>query len=119
MELPSNLSAFPAHKQIAERIVNALLDDERVLGIYLAGSFAYGEPDIYSDLDFYILVASDARESIKSDHAQIRKQVGEIVSDFPATHLGDPNQFITFYRAAEIPVHVDYQYRIPDELVPR
>src|SRR5712691_6521541 len=115
MELPPVLSDFPAHKRIAERIVDALLHDDRVIGIYLAGSFASGKPDVYSDLDFYIVVSPGVRDAVESDHARVREQVGDIVSDFPATHLGDPHQIITFYRA-EFPVHVDYQYRIPDDL---
>jgi predicted nucleotidyltransferase len=118
MELPPILSEFPAHKLIAERIADALLHDDRVLGIYLSGSFAHGKPDVYSDLDFNILVAADVRDLLKTDHARLRQQVGDVLSEFPATHLGDPNQFIVFYRA-EFPVHVDYQYRIPDDLVPR
>jgi predicted nucleotidyltransferase len=118
MELPQNLRNFPTQRYIAERILDALLRDHRVLGIYLGGSFASGKPDVYSDLDFYILVAADVRDAVKKDHARLREQVGDILADFPATHLGDPNQFVTFYRA-EFPVHVDYQYRVPDDLVPR
>lgn len=118
MELPSTFVQFPVHKKIAEKIFDLLHQDERVLGIYLSGSFAYGKPDIYSDLDFYILVPAESREQIKKDHGELRGQVGDLVSDFPATHLGDPNQLITLYRES-YPIHVDYQYRITDELVPR
>lgn len=118
MQLPSTFVQLPTHKKIAEKIFDLLHQDERVLGIYLSGSFAHGKPDIYSDLDFYILVPAESREQIKKDHEKLRGQVGDIVSSFPATHLGDPNQFITFYRES-YPIHVDYQYRIRDELVPR
>jgi predicted nucleotidyltransferase len=117
MELPPSFLAFPAHRRIAERILEELVRDERVLGIYLSGSFARGNPDTYSDLDFNILVPSDMREAIKNEHARLREHVGEVVCDFPAIHLGDPNQLITFYRE-DYPVHVDYQYRIPHELAP-
>src|ERR1700688_3856809 len=117
MELPHSFVAFPAHKRIAERILDGLVDDKRVLGVYLSGSFARGNPDTYSDLDFYILVPPEMRETIKNDQARLREQVGEVVCNFPATHLGDPNQLIIFYRE-DYPVHVDYQYRIPSELEP-
>lgn len=117
MELPPRLSSFPAQKRIAERIVDALLQDDRVEGICLSGSFAYGEPDDYSDLDFCILVASADRDAVIRDHARLREQAGDMVADFPATHLGDPHQLITFYRA-DFPVHADYQYRTADELAP-
>ncbi len=117
MELPQSFLTFPAHKRIAQRILDALVSDERVLGAYLLGSFAHGTADQYSDLDFYILVPSAARETIKNDHARLRHEVGQLVCDFPATHLGDPNQLISYY-GEDYPLHVDYQYRIADELVP-
>lgn len=116
--LPTALSRFDSHKAIAESALNLLQQDKRILGIYLSGSFACGNPDRYSDLDFYILVPADIRSRIELDHAQLRRQVGDVISDFPATHLGDPHQFITFYRA-DYPVHVDYQYRVKNELIPR
>lgn len=118
IELPSSLSTFPTHKKIAERIVALLQQDKRVHGIYLSGSFACGRPDAYSDLDFYILVPEETREQIKADHKTLREKAGDVVSDVVATHLGDPNQFITFYRE-DYPVHVDYQYRVSAELVPQ
>ena len=117
MTLPSVFARFPAHKRIAERIFHLLQQDERVLGVYLSGSFAYGQPDMYSDLDFYVLVPTKLREQIKNEHAQLRGQVGDIVCEFPATHLGDPNQLVTLYRDS-YPIHVDYQYRAKDELAP-
>lgn len=44
--------------------------------------------------------------------------VGEAATVFSATHLGDPFQIIVFYKS-ELPVHVDYQYQEPSDLVPR
>ena len=58
------------------------------------------------------------RKRIKQDHSSLRAKVGELLSDFPATHIGDPNQIICLY-SGTYPVHVDYQYRAPEELVPR
>jgi predicted nucleotidyltransferase len=118
MELPSAFADFPTHRRIAERILGLLEQDARVLGVYLSGSFASGKPDVYSDLDFGILVRAEAREQVRQEHEKLRAQVGDILSDFPATHLGDPNQVITLYRE-DCPVHVDYQYRIKEELTPR
>jgi len=101
-----------------EKVLGLLEQDQRVLGVYLSGSFASGKPDAYSDLDFGILVPAEARAQIRQEHEKLRAQVGDILSDFPATHLGDPNQVITFYRE-DYPVHVDCQYRIKEELTPR
>jgi predicted nucleotidyltransferase len=118
MDLPPSFDRFPEHRKIAENILKRLKQDERVVGVYLCGSFAHGKPDRYSDLDFYILVGREHRERIKQDHASLRADVGDLLSDFPATHMSDPNQLIALYKAS-YPVHVDYQYRTPEELVPR
>jgi len=77
-----------------------------------------GKPDRYSDLDLYLLMRKQHRKRIKQDHSSLRAKVGELLSDFPATHMGDPNQIICLY-SGTYPVHVDYQYRTPEELVPR
>jgi predicted nucleotidyltransferase len=95
-----------------------LREDERVLGVYLSGSFVAGKPDRYSDLDLYLLVRKEHRERIKQDHSSLRANVGKLISDFPATHMGDPNQIICLY-SGTYSVHVGYQYRAPEELVPR
>jgi len=116
-ELPRSLERYPEHAKIAENIVNWLRADRSVLGVYLSGSFATGKPDRYSDLDFYLLVRTGERERVKREHANLRSEVGELISEFPATHLGDPNQVIALYRAT-YPVHVDYLYRTTDEVVP-
>jgi hypothetical protein len=52
-----------------------------------------------SDLDFCILVASEERDRIKEDHARLGADAGELLSDFPATHMSDPNQLIALYKA--------------------
>lgn len=55
---------------------------------------------------------------MKQAHRTLRKNVGELISEFPATHLNDSNQIIALYEGT-YPIHVDYQYRSPNELVPR
>jgi predicted nucleotidyltransferase len=116
--LPRTFDHFPDHRRIAENILRLLREDERVRGVYLSGSFVAGKPDRYSDLDLYLLVRREHRERIKREHSSLRAKVGELISDFPATHMGDPNQIICLY-SETYPVHVDYQYRVPEELVPR
>ena len=117
-KLPRTFDDFADHRRIAENILRLLREDERVLGVYLSGSFVAGNPDRYSDLDLYLLMRKQHRKRIKQDHSSLRAKVGELLSDFPATHMGDPNQIICLY-SGTYPVHVDYQYRAPEELVPR
>jgi predicted nucleotidyltransferase len=109
---------FPAHERIARRAFELLAAERQVLGIYLAGSFAFGQPDTYSDIDFYIEIPDRSKEVVLKNHRRIIEDVGEVATWFPATHLGDPSQLIVFYKT-DPPVHVDYQYREVSELVPR
>jgi hypothetical protein len=42
IDVAASLSTFPDHRAIAKYIIRALREDDRVLGLYLSGSFAYG-----------------------------------------------------------------------------
>lgn len=111
--------AFPDHWRIASRAIELLAPDERVSGLFLSGSFAKGKPDRWSDIDFYIIAKSDSSvEEVISHQDKLIREVADVATLFPATHLGDPHQVIVFYRANE-PIHVDYQYRKLGWLVPR
>lgn len=109
---------LPNHQRVTFSALDLLSRDERVIGLYLSGSFADGQPDKYSDVDINILVEEVQREHIIKDHSRLIQQVGKVATVFPATHMHDPNQIIVFYEEA-IPIHVDYQYRIASELTPK
>ena len=57
-------------KAITE-IIKATVDCEK---IYLFGSYAYGEPNEDSDLDFYVVIPDDADRPIEIKH-KIRKNL--------------------------------------------
>ena len=106
------------HEGILNRAIALLSEDSQVLGIYLAGSFALGSPDEWSDIDLYIIVANGDVDRTLQRHHDLFGRVGPLLTLFPATHLGDPHQIIAFYHASH-PLHVDYQYRAVGDLVPR
>ncbi len=109
---------FPNHWQIASLAIERLAADERVIGLYLSGSFANGKPDHWSDVDLYVVVPDGAADDLIASHQRLISEVGSIATKFPATHLGDPRQIIVFYRAIE-PIHFDYQYRELEQLEAR
>lgn len=109
---------LPDHEQLAKRIIERLAVDEHVTGVFLSGSFAKGKPDKYSDLDFYIVVPEGQKETVVAAHKSLFESVGKLGTIFPATHLGDPNQIIAFYEGT-VPLHVDYNYKVPSELTKR
>jgi hypothetical protein len=106
------------HEDILNRAVALLSQDSRVLGIYLAGSFAMGAPDKWSDIDLYVIVGNGEVDLALQRHHDLFGKVHPLLTLFPATHLGDPHQIIAFYQAS-YPIHVDYQYRAVGDLVPR
>jgi predicted nucleotidyltransferase len=114
----SAFKKFPEHWQVASRAIELLQADERVLGLYLSGSFAKGKPDRWSDIDFYVLVSDGAEDEVIRSHERLFREVADVATLFPATHLGDPHQIIVFYRSSE-PIHVDYQYRALGALKPQ
>ena len=109
---------FPDHWQIASRAIERLAAAERVVGLYLSGSFAKVKPDRWSDIDLYVVVPDGAADEVINSHERLIGEVGDMATMFPATHLGDPHQIIVFYRAGD-PIHVDYQYRELGALKPR
>jgi hypothetical protein len=80
------------HEDILNRAVALLSEDSRVLGIYLAGSFAMGSPDKWSDIDLYIIVANGEVDGALQRHHDVFGKVRPLLTLFPATHLGDPHQ---------------------------
>jgi Nucleotidyltransferase domain len=115
---PMDSDKFHEHEGILNRAVALLSEDSGVVGIYLAGSFALGIPDEWSDIDLYIIVANGEVDRTRQRHFDLFGKVGQLLTLFPATHLGDPNQIVAFYHASS-PIHVDYQYRAVGDLVPR
>ena len=58
---PEALTLLPApYGQLFDRVVAAAVDDGRVRALWLGGSFARGEADAASDLDFLVAVADNA-----------------------------------------------------------
>lgn len=109
---------FPEHWQIASHAIQALSADDRVLGLYLSGSFARQEPDRWSDIDLFVVVANGEADELIRAHDELIREVADVATLFPAIHLGDPHQIIVFYKGSE-PIHVDYQYRQVGALKPQ
>jgi predicted nucleotidyltransferase len=109
---------LPVHEGIARRAIDLLAADAEVIGLYLAGSFAFGQPDKYSDVDLYIVIPNGSKDEVLRRAAAMVRDVETVATWFPATHLGDPAQLIVIYKT-DPPIHVDFQYREVRELIPR
>jgi predicted nucleotidyltransferase len=109
---------LPVHEDIARKAVDLLVADSEVIGLYVAGSFAVGQPDKYSDIDLYVVITDGSKGEVLKRAATMVPDVAEIATWFPATHMGDPAQLIVFYET-DPPIHVDFQYKEVRELIPR
>src|SRR5438093_9254341 len=99
---------LPVHEDIARKALDILVADTGVVGLYLAGSFALGQPDKYSDIDLYIVIRDGSKDEVLRRAASTVQDVAKVATWFPATHMGDPAQLIVFYEA-DPPIHVDFQ----------
>ncbi|WP_245827642.1 nucleotidyltransferase domain-containing protein [Paenisporosarcina indica] len=95
---------------------NALIDltaDSNVLAIYLGGSLAKGNFDIYSDIDLHIIVTSEQKTDFIKEKRKRSSSWGEVLfyEDFnPLSPV-----IVTHYDCF---IKVDSWYHSPEEVVP-
>ncbi len=79
----------PSHQSVMDRFVAACQADERVSAVLLAGSYAHGTPDAYSDLDFCLSIRPDAYQDFIAGKKEFINRVGETLSqeDFDFPHV--------------------------------
>jgi predicted nucleotidyltransferase len=83
----------PLHHQIiTKRFVNACQVDERVVAAFLGGSYARGTNDVYSDLDFGLIITDETYEYFLEDREAFILLLGEPV--FLEDYYGDGADFV-------------------------
>ena len=65
-----------------EAITKIITETVECEKIYLFGSYAYGEPNADSDLDFYVVISDDADRPIEVMQ-RIRHNLGKIAQTIP------------------------------------
>ena len=71
---PTGIKLPSHHQAVLDRFVAACQADERVVAAFLAGSYARGGADTYSDLDLGLITTDDAFEGfIASREAFVRQ----------------------------------------------
>lgn len=71
--------ASPEQATVLRRFVEACQSDQRIIAAFVGGSFAGGTADRYSDLDLYVVVASDAYAGFFAERQAFMRQLGEPV----------------------------------------
>ena len=67
------------HQIITSRFVEACQVDERVVAAFLSGSYARGTNDVYSDLDFGLIITDETYEYFLEDREAFIRLLGEPV----------------------------------------
>jgi predicted nucleotidyltransferase len=79
LRLPQGIDRLPRHRERLEAACRAAMDDPDVVGMGIAGSFAEGEPDEYSDLDLRVVVEAAAFERKLGEAPALAEAAGPLV----------------------------------------
>ncbi|MBT2759199.1 nucleotidyltransferase domain-containing protein [Mesobacillus foraminis] len=105
--------SLPKHRDILlEKALQDLTADPDVLAIYLAGSLARGNDDVYSDIDLHTVVNPEKIEGFIKDKSNRAKKWGKVL--FEESQLYTP-WIVTHYDCF---VKVDSWYHSPGEVTP-
>ena len=99
MQLPARHQAF------IDLIIAAVQADPKYLAVLGAGSLVHGGFDIWSDLDFVVVVEDIHYDPALADRRRLAESLGELVSAFTGEHVGEPRLLICLY-GPEL-LHVD------------
>lgn len=113
LQLPEALNAFPMHREKVERARRFGMSVPEILGMALAGSFAVGATDAYSDVDLRVVVDDAALDTAFARRTEMARECGVMVAGFTGEHIGAPHLFIVLYDDL---VHVDFEFTRMSEL---
>ncbi|HYF03511.1 MAG TPA: aminoglycoside 6-adenylyltransferase [Patescibacteria group bacterium] len=99
-------------QQFAEYAVEVLKNDEKVVGLAVAGSWLTNEIDEFSDLDL-ILITKENVSNDKEKMLEYAYRFGNLLSGFTGEHVGEPRLLICLYDNSLL--HVDIKFLTPDE----
>jgi len=99
-------------EQFANNVVEAVRDDENIIGLAVAGSWLTHELDEFSDLDL-ILVTNEKISTDRFKMLNYARQFGHFLSGFTGEHVGEPRVLICLYDNPLL--HVDIKFVTLDE----
>lgn len=98
----------PPHRQFLENATRILRQDERLVGMAVAGSLADSYADEFSDVDLVIAVEPEFQEEVMAERQSIAAMLGTLAAAFTGEHVGEPRLLICLY---DDPVlHVDLKF---------
>jgi predicted nucleotidyltransferase len=103
------------HRQVIERIISRISEDDRFVGIGIGGSYLDKAMDMYSDIDLLLVVEPNHYTEVMSERKSLADKYGKILSNFTGEHVGEPRLLICLY--AEPLMHVDLMFTNLDDLI--
>jgi len=91
------------HAKILDRILTVCQADERILGVFLVGSYVKGLPDEHSDLDLYVVITDGDHSDFVATRESFVQLLGEpaFVEDFDIPNV----VFLIFLDGSEVEIH--------------
>lgn len=108
--LPAVARAFLEN---ASRMLRA---DARIRGVALAGSYASGNVDAYSDLDLVVATEAGALCTL-DERVALAQSLGPLVAAFIGDHVNEPRLLVTLYGPPAL--HVDFKFIAPADIADR
>ena len=106
MQFPSSLPSL--HKAFIERAIPKLVEDSRIVGIAVSGSYADNSLDRFSDIDLLVAVEPKEFDAVMNDRLSIVSNLGDMLAGFTGEHVGEPRVIITLYGPEAL--HVDFKF---------
>ncbi|ARV57747.1 hypothetical protein BZZ01_03030 [Nostocales cyanobacterium HT-58-2] len=97
----------PQHSFLKQILAN-LNQDDRLLGVAIAGSYLTAEMDEYSDLDLIVVVDDVYYEQLLKERQLFASRLGSLLAAFTGEHVGEPRVLICLYDNPL--VHVDLKF---------
>jgi hypothetical protein len=96
------------HQAFLDRLIAAVRDDARFIGLLGCGSMTHGGFDVWSDLDFTLVVEEADYADVLASREMFAAALGGLLSAFTGEHVGEPRLLICLY--GEPLLHVDFKF---------
>lgn len=90
------------------RLIDTAVADVRIEAVLIGGSYVLGDFDAFSDLDFTLVIADAAHDSMLAHREAFAEALGQLISAFTGEHVGEPRLLICLYGPPLL--HVDMKF---------
>ncbi|WP_028116821.1 nucleotidyltransferase domain-containing protein [Ferrimonas senticii] len=113
------MASFPSslpnsHRAFLNAALATITEDNRIVGVALAGSFATNTLDQFSDLDMVIAVEPTAHGQMMAERAEWAAKLSaehQLLTCLTGEHVGEPRLLIGLYQADDGGLlHIDFKF---------